>query len=260
MRLLCVLFLFSIFAGRAFGADGFAGSEDFSDFAPVPSEDTTHVEESFMYFDKNELVTVGTGMDSLTGSLGQGLSKSFPVLDLRLAHFFDFRRAIELRIGNSRFTGSMDQAVLAALGLTSMADAATANKNFFEIHVIRIGAGFKYYAANNAPENFGMDNQTFWSPNYFFAGGLNYTRFGFSMPSASLEDSMDVIVPSVGIGTDFFLRIPSGNKVKRPPTFSVEADYTLIGGWLKIVGFENTSTRSSIGDMLSLRTGVNFVF
>jgi hypothetical protein len=259
MRLLA-LFTLLLLSTRASAMDGFAGTEDFTDFAPQASEDVTHVEESFLYFEKDQLLTVATGFDSFTGPLGTGLGKAFPVLDLRLAHFFDFRRAVELRIGNSRFTGAMTDPLLAALGLQSMRDILDPSNNFFEVHFVRLGAGFKYYTKNDSPENWGMDDRTVWTPNSYFIGGLNYARFAISMPATQMSESLDVIVPHVGIGTDFFIRVPGGGQVKRPPTFSVEASYMMIGTFLKIAGFQNTAGNPSIGDMLSLRTGVNFVF
>ncbi len=256
--LFCLLLLFQ---STAYAGEGvFSGGEDFTDFAPKYSEDQTHLEESFLYFERQDLLTAATGLDSFTGALGSGLSSSYPVLDVRLAHFFDFRRAVELRLNNSRFTGSLSNPLLDAMELSTMRDTLTTNNNFFELNFFRLGLGMKYYSANGAPENWGVDNQTVWSPNLFFTTGLNYARFGILMPSTRLEDSFDVIIPHISVGADFFLKNPGMGNVKRPPTFSLEAQYTLIGSWLRMIGSQNTSGRNSIGDLLSLRAGVNFVF
>lgn len=260
-RIIIILLFTLLFSPSANAWEaGFSGGEDFSDFAPKYSEDSTHLEESFLYFEKQNLLTAATGMDKFTGPMGSGMSASFPVLDLRLAHFFDFRRALELRLANSRFTGTMSNSVLSSLNLTRMQNALTMSNNFFELDFFRLGLGLKYYTENEAPENWGIDNQTVWSPNFFFTMGLNYTRLAFSMTSANLREAFDAIVPHASIGADFFIKTPGPGMVKRPPTFTLEAQYTMIGNWLKMTGAQNTAGRDSIGDMVSFRTGVNFVF
>ncbi len=234
---------------------------DFVDFAPAYSEDNTHRDEAFKYFEKNYLASLGTGMDRFTGLMGSSLRPSFPTLDARFAKFFDFRKAMEFRISNSRFAGTMNNDILVPLGLFEMAAAANLTNNFVETQFFRAGVGFKFYAENDTPELWGISDKAFWSPNYFFGMGMNFARLMIDMPRANQQADLDMTVPHVALGIDFFSRTPSTNTNRFPPTLGFEARYTLFGTWLQTIGYRNTSGGTgSLGNLLSLNALVNFAF
>lgn len=269
MRVILAILLF-VWTGTASGAGALGGSgsvtsdnPDFADFAPTYSEDNTHRDESFMYFEKDYLASVGTGMDRFSGLMGSSLRPSFPTLDARFARFFDFRKALEFRISNARFAGTMNRDVLNPLGLFEMAAASNAGNNFVEAQFFRAGVGFKLYAENDTPELWGISDRPFWSPNYFVGAGFNFARLMIDMPQANQQADLDMTVPHLALGIDFFTRSPTTTANRPPPTLGFEARYTFFGTWLKTIGYRNTSAETgsaSLGNLLSLSALVNFAF
>ncbi|NUM88170.1 MAG: hypothetical protein HUU37_03110 [Bdellovibrionales bacterium] len=258
MRVLLLLLVVSLEA-----AASSVDSQEFADYAPAYSEDSTHRDESFLYFEKDYMVSLGSGVDRFSGLMGSNLRPAFPTLDVRFSRFFDFRKALEFRVTNARFAGTMNQDVLLPLGLAEMAAATTPSNNFAEVQFFRAGAGFKFYAENDTPALWGVSDRPFWSPNYFFGMGFSYGRLMIQMPQTGLEADLNMTVPHLSLGLDFFTRAPSTSTNRVPPTLGLEARYTFFGTWLKTIGYRNASGDSgsaSLGNLLSLGILANFAF
>lgn len=244
-------------------------SADFSSFTPVEDEEDAYIDESFMYFDSEFNLGIGTGADILSGTLGNTFGNAAPAFNVHGFYFFDQREAIQIGFSHSQFSHSPDAkrtlTDFLALGglkvnpdLINSFNAGTySTLGIVKAELIRYELAYKHYWANGMP-TVGRKNRTsIWSPNFYSLLELDIYNFGFETrqvttagQSIHIDGRYTLPAPSVGLGLDISLR-------DKQSSLGIEGKVVPVSLIGSLVGIENADV---LGNIYSLNASWIFQF
>ena len=221
-------------------------SADFSSFSPVDDPEDAYIDESFMYFDSDFNISIGTSIDFFSKAMKNAFGSSFPSFNFRIFYFFDQRDAIQVGFTRGKFLNDSANNVIKQevlnIGKFQASPGTRLNSNIgaLELEMLRYELGYKHYWMNGMPQTNSLKNpSSVWSPNFYTLFGIDIYNFGLAVPRFSERYKASLAVPTFAAGMDASLRDRHSSlalEARFVPTSIVSSDfgnfYSLSMGWI----------------------------
>ncbi len=164
---------------------------ELDDFVPVPAEDP-YADENFMYFERNFLLTLGTGASIWNGSgnIGKLFAPSMPDINLGFRTF------------------GILGGIYSALGVSGSRTNHPGKNIPMNLRTLRLDVGMYHYASGDgrleALANNGFMNPI--SPSGYFVWGLSYMNVEAEYTKVKRTTNVPFYSPFIGLGLDFLLK------------------------------------------------------